>query len=191
MKNQNMNVEYTVYGNYYLTISGMKSESLTWLVCQNKKRCMNLINTYFRLTSHQLHKTENVFCTFTAQSIRQSPPLNRIHEGYQALPAKYFQILWRVYDKFLYHLMWIKYAYLSPVTFLLLLKYNDLHFENPMTAKNEHLSKYISNAIIPKYSPPLSTKPCRNFSTTWMICDHRHPNQLLELMVTRVYESSS
>jgi hypothetical protein len=50
---------------------GVKSESLTWLVVQNDyRRCRNLIKTYFRLTSHKLHITENVFCTSTSQSIR-------------------------------------------------------------------------------------------------------------------------
>ena len=57
-----------------------------------------MIKTYFGLMSHELHKTENIFCTFTAQSILQSPPLKRIRDAYLACTAKYFQILRRMYD---------------------------------------------------------------------------------------------
>ena len=44
--------------------------------------------------------------------------------------------------------------------------------------------------ILQKQPPPLATNTWRNFSTTCIICAHRHPNQLLTHVVTRVYESS-
>jgi hypothetical protein len=55
-------------------------------------------------------------------------------------------------------------------------------------SKNEHVSKYIAHSKQSQHSPSLEWM---NFSTTYMICDHRHPNQLLAHMVTRVRESSS
>jgi len=52
--------------------------------------------------------------------------------------------------------MWTKCVNLSPVKFLRSFKYNDLHFENPTTAKNEQLSKYGPNSAKTEQSHPFS-----------------------------------
>ena len=64
-------------------------------------------------------------------------------------------------------------------------------FRESYDRQTEHLSKYIPKSRKPKHSPPLSIKTWRNFSTTWDICDHRHPNQLLLHMATSVCELAS
>jgi hypothetical protein len=129
-------------------------------------------------------KTEKVFCTFTAQSIRQPHLWNEIVKVTKAFPAKYLWIL-RRHDTFLYNLMWIKCVYLSPITFFAL---NKICFalRECYDSKDEHVSKYI-----PKSTKPLTSTFNKNVAELFNHVYNLWPQYyLLVHMVTRVHESS-
>jgi hypothetical protein len=96
-----------------------------------------------------------------------------------------FQILGRMYDTFLTIVCGLN-AYLSRNIFHVHLNIIYLHFNNPTTAKT---NVWANTFQFPRNQVLTSTFPTwRNFSTTWIICDHRHPNQRLSHMATRIYE---
>ena len=107
---------------------GMKSESLTWLVCRNKR----VVGTWsWHILGRHINFTKpKTYSALLSPKAYDSPHL---WKEFMRVTKHFllFQKLRRIYDTFLYNLMWIKCVYLSPVTF----KYNDLHFENPTTAK--------------------------------------------------------
>jgi hypothetical protein len=112
VKDENMNVEYTVYEKYYLT----RSEKWDWrgwyvgtmrctrnltrhisglchLTSQNRKRILHFHHP--KHTPVPTSETNSFVLPSTSckVSIHQFQPLKRIHLCYQALPGKYFQIL--------------------------------------------------------------------------------------------------
>jgi hypothetical protein len=118
----------------------------------------------------------------------------RLWNEFMGVSKHFPQSIFRYYDAFMTH-NFTTLCGLNPYIFLpwffsRLLKYNYLHFEIPTTAKRT-FEQIHYNSTKPKHLPLLSIKKWRNFSTTCIICDHRCPNQLLALMVTRVYDSSS
>ena len=88
-------------------------------------------------------------------------------------PQSIFRLLRCMHDTFLYHLMWIKCVYLSPVTFFTLIL-------NIMICNSRNLrqQKRTFEQICSKfYKTRALTSTCNknlNFATIWMICDHRH-----------------
>jgi hypothetical protein len=72
---------------------------------------------------------------------------------------------------FLYHLMWIKCVYLSPVTFSRSFEY-DLQFENPTTAKTNICANIFQ--ILRNKSTHLHFRLKLNFSNTCTTCDYEN-----------------
>ena len=107
----------------------MKSESLTWLVCRNKS-VAGTSSWHILGWCHINFIKPKTYSALLPPKTCDSPHL---WKEFMSVTKHFllFQKLQRIYDTFLYNLMWIKCVYLSPVTF----KYNDLHFENPTTAK--------------------------------------------------------
>ena len=133
VKNENMNVEYTVYEKHYLTASEWKvNHRRGWLA-------ITITGVAGAWSRHILGWCHIHFIkpkTYSALLPPKAYDSPHLWHEFVRVTKHSLRSIFRYYDVCMTH-------------FLCSFKYNDLHFENTTTAKNEHLSKYIPNSMQP------------------------------------------